>query len=205
MKEQEKEQETKTFVININLTRGLVVVLIAVLLTVAFLGYLAWGQAQAVASAPQMPEAPAAPATGSSGLRKFYRTSTAYTPTLATTACAPGYHFASIWELLDPSNLEYTCDPLDAWCQSLYYDLGEGPPTGSEGWPLQAYVRTGYNADVSGVRGQANCDNWASDDPSDYGTLASLTHEWGVVEDLFVWDIGLNPCHTKAGVWCVED
>ena len=35
--------------------------------------------------------------------------------------------------------------------------------------------------------------------------MAGLTHEWGSAEDLFVWDIGLNPCSTKAGVWCVED
>ena len=202
MEENTKEQG-RTLVINIHLNRGVVAALIAVLLLVGFVGYLALGPGEASAS-PAAPEAPAAPATGSSGLRKFYRTSTAYTPTLATTACAPGYHFASIWELLDPSNLEYASEIPDAWSGS-YYDMGEGPPTGAEGWPLQAYVRTGYSLDVSGVRGQANCDGWTSDDPGDHGTMASLTHQWGSAEDLFVWDIGLNTCNNRSGIWCVED
>jgi hypothetical protein len=201
--EEKKPKEERTLVINIKLTRKLVAVLIAASLVVAFVGYLALGQRK-VSASPAAPEAPEASTASSSGLRKFYRTKDAYTPTLASTACAPGYHFASIWELLDPSNLEYAGELPDAWVGPLY-DMGEGPPTGSEGWPLQAYVRTGYNADVSGVRGQANCNGWTSDDPSDYGTMASLTHEWGSAEDLFVWDIGLNPCKTKAGVWCVED
>ena len=156
--EEKKPKEERTLVINIKLTRKLVAVLIAASLVVAFVGYLALGQRK-VSASPAAPEAPEASTASSSGLRKFYRTKDAYTPTLASTACAPGYHFASIWELLDPSNLEYAGELPDAWVGPLY-DMGEGPPTGSEGWPLQAYVRTGYNADVSGVRGQANCNGW---------------------------------------------
>ena len=203
MKEQEEKQEARTLVINVNLTRGLVAVLIAALLVVAFVGYLALGQRRASASSA-VPAAPQAPAVASSGLRKFYRTATAYTPTLATTACAPGYHFASIWELLDPSNLEYAGELGDAYGGPLY-DMGEGPVTGAGGLPIPGYVRTGYSADVSDVKGQANCNNWTSDDSGDRGTMAGLTHEWGSVESLFVWNILINTCNVRAGVWCVED
>ena len=205
MKEQEKKQEAGPLVISVNLTRGLVAVLIAALLVVAFVGYLALGQKRASAS-PAMPEAPQAPAAASSGLRKFYRTATAYSPTLASTACAPGYHFASIWELLDPSNLEYAGELDDAW-GGPSYDMGEGPVTGTGGYALQGYVRTGYNAapDPVGYTGQANCNGWTSDSISDHGTVAGLTHQWGTAEDLFVWNVGVSTCNVRTGVWCVED
>lgn len=205
MKEQDKKQEAKTLVININLTRGLVAVLIAALLVVAFVGYLALGQRRASAG-PAGPEAPAAPAASSSGLRKFYRTRDAYSPTVASTACGTGYHFASMWELLDPSNLEYAGEHPDAWGGPLY-DMGEGPVTGADGLAIQAYVRTGYNVapDPLGYPGQANCNGWTSDDASDHGTVAGLTHQWGTAEDLFVWNVGVNTCNTRTGIWCVED
>jgi len=191
-------------VVHIELGRGVVALLIAGMLLVAFLGYLAWGQERVTASAPQAPEAVAVPQIQFNGLRRFYRTSTAYTPTLASTACVTGYHFASIWELLDPSNLEYAAEELDAWSGPLY-DMGEGPITGADDGPIMAYARTGYNADVSGVSGKANCNNWQSDDENHYGTMVGLTHEWGSAEDMFIWNVGVNTCNVRAGVWCVED
>jgi hypothetical protein len=61
--EKSEAQEAKTFVVDINLTQRLVA-----LLTAVFLGYLAWGQEEAVASNPQTPLA------ASTGLRQYYIT-----------------------------------------------------------------------------------------------------------------------------------
>jgi hypothetical protein len=195
MKEQEK-QEAKTLVININLTRGLVAVLIAALLVVAFVGYLVWGQEKAAASSPQAPAAPAV----SSGLRKYYRTSDSYLPTEVLTACATGYHFASLWEILDTSNLEY-----DAILGDYQDDSGYGPLTNRRGW-----VRTGYNSASTGYPGQNNCLAWSEDDGAYQGTSAELPDQWtsttpNEIPDIGVWIVGNAQCSTAIPVWCVED
>lgn len=189
---EQKEQE-KTLVIDIRLTRGLVAVLIAALLAVAFVGYLALGQKEASASPATAPEAPAA---GSSGLRQYYRTSNAYTPTRISLACASGYHFASLWEILDTSNLEYN-NILGDWQE----DSGYGPLTGRRGW-----VRTGYNSASTGVPGQNNCLAWTSSSDAYQGTSAELTDQWGSeTTDVGVWIVGNDACDTPVPVWCVED
>jgi hypothetical protein len=206
VKEQEKKQG-KTLIVNIHLTRGVVAVLIAGLSVVAFFGYLAWGQQQAEASAPQARQAPAAPAAASGGLRKYYRTADAYSPTLASTACGAGYHFASIWELLDTSNLEYAGEHPDA--SAIEDDMGEGPPTGGAGLPRHGWVRTGHNDDPSDKPGQANCEAWMSMNPAYYGTTAGLTPDWSSATtykaDISVWDVGVSTCNYSTGVWCVEN
>jgi hypothetical protein len=205
----EQKEQGKTLVINIRLTRGMAAVLIAALLVVVCVGYLALGQKE-VSAGPAVPEASEASMASSSGLRKFYRTMNSYTPTRASTACASGYHFASIWELLDPSNLEYAGEHPDAWV-GIGWDMGEGPFTGSGTGAFAAgkhgWIRTGYDADAtSGVPGQANCNNWVtSQDPNDYGTTAGLSWKWGVAEDFSVWDLGTSECKYATGVWCVED
>jgi hypothetical protein len=197
MKKSEKE---RTLVININLTRGLVALLIVGLLALAFVGYLALGQKRASASQAAAPAAP------SGGLRKYYRTATSYLPTEAITACATGYHFASLWELLDPSNLEYAGELPDA--SAIEDDMGEGPPTGGP-YPRHGWVRTGHNDDVSAVAGQANCNTWDSTSDTEYGTSAGLTLDWlsatSYKADISVWDVGILSCDTSYGVWCVED
>jgi hypothetical protein len=199
----ENREQERTLVINITLTRGMVAALIAALLTVAFMGYLALGQKQASAS-PAVPEAPAA---SSGGLRNYYRTADAYTPTAAINACATGYHFASLWELLDPSNLEYAGEHPDA--SVIEDDMGEGPPTGGGGLPRHGWVRTGHNDYAIPVPGQANCNSWTSDSASHYGTTAGLTPDWLSATtyraDISVWDVGTLTCDTPYGVWCVED
>jgi hypothetical protein len=187
--------------ITINFSILTVTILTAVLLTAAGAGYLVWDKSTATAAGPQAAQVITA---SSQSLRRFYRSATAYYPNEAPQACGQGYHFASMWELLDPSNLDYAGEHPDAWSGPLY-DLGEGPVTGGDGYPLMAYVRTGYNADTSGNPGQANCNNWTSDAAEHYGTIVGLTMEWGVKEDLFVWDVAVNSCNIRTGVWCIED
>jgi hypothetical protein len=190
---EQKEQE-KVFVININLTRGLVSVLIAALLIVAFVGYLSLGQKEVSAGPLAVPEAPAA---GSSGLRQYYRTSDSYYPTETSQACEPGYHFAALWEILDTSNLAYN-NTLGDW----QADSGYGPLSSRRGW-----VRTGYiSSGNTGVPGQNNCLAWTTDSGVYQGTSAELTDQWGFEPtQVGVWIVWNDSCDSRVPIWCVED
>lgn len=190
-KEQQKLQE-QTLVINVNLTRGLVALLAAALLTVAFLGYMAWGQGEAAAASPQ------APAAASTDMRQYYLTKDSYdgdqadgTDGNGAGVCASGYHFASLWEILDPSNLKY--NTTLGWTRD---DSGAGPAT-YDGW-----VRTGYNSYNSDTAGRANCNVWST--TSGYGTRVRLTNDW-TVQHVHVWFVGTTGCSSTRYVWCVED
>jgi hypothetical protein len=107
------------------------------------------------------------------------------------------YHMASLWEILDPTDLEYNAD--------LGYtraDSGAGPPT-----YLSAWVRTGGDSNTtSGYAGQDNCAVWTSDDPGHLGTTVQLLKDWaGGSEDVHVWDTITFNCNNTWRVWCVED
>ncbi len=184
-----KKQEGQTLVINVNLTRGLVSLLILILLTVALLGYLAWGREEAAASNPQ------AGLAASTNMRQYYLTKTNYNGANASTACASGYHMASLWEILDPSNLEYNTTLGHA-----RDDSGEGPPVYYSGW-----VRTGYNGSSANIAGQGNCNAWTSSGPNDYGTVAYLPPDWTAGQDIHIWRVGTRTCENAVPVWCVKD
>lgn len=80
-----------------------------------------------------------AAATKNNGLtspRQFYLTTSTFNGSQPLRACAAGYHFASFWEILDPSNLVYNT--------TLGYqnaDSGFGPPTNVTG-----FIRSGFGA-----------------------------------------------------------
>jgi hypothetical protein len=95
------------------------------------------------------------------GPRKFYLTKT-FTHTGAETlsACAAGYHMASLWEIHDPTNLRY--DTELGFTES---DSGFGPPTHG-GW-----IRTGGAANTVGGAGVGNCNAWKSASGADFGTI----------------------------------
>jgi hypothetical protein len=112
--------------------------------------------------------------------------------------CAAGYHFASLWEILDPSNLRYNTE-----LGLTRVDSGQGPPTFSTfgGW-----VRTGYNSASSGTPGVANCAAWISADPADSGTYARLPSDWDTEPNMGAWEIDTAPCsEALLRVWCVAD
>jgi hypothetical protein len=203
-----EHKERKMLVIDINLTRSVVTLAISGLILAAGLGFLALeARGVAASNASSVLEVPqAAPAVSSNGLRRYYRTADTYTPTFAINACATGYHFASLWEILDTSNLEYANEHIDA-LTPVDYDMGEGPPVGAGGLGLVGWIRTGYNKSTTGVEGQANCDAWTSVNPAHYGTQAGLSYEWGAgtTEDIFVWNVMVGACDYSGGVWCVED
>ena len=157
------------------------------LLTTACLSYLAWGQHEVAASGPQ------APLAMSIGVREYYLTTGFYNGGNASTACVSGYHMASLWEILNPSHLEY-----NTTLGFTLADSGAGP-THYPGW-----VRTGFTSENSNTVGRANCDAWST--TAGYGTRADLPDTWDAGwEDMHVWNVETDLCTTGYRVWCVED
>jgi hypothetical protein len=175
---------------------GVMALLTVAVLVTAFLGYLVLRPKGAAAGAQaiemQTAQSSYAP------LRQYYLTSSyAYNGSQATSACAAGYHMASLWEILDPSNLRYNTSLGDSRA-----DSGMGPPTVSFGW-----VRTGHNNDTGTTPGQANCNSWSSSSGAHSGTTVRLATDWSdaTQQDMFVWDVGVRACSDTAPVWCVAD
>jgi len=174
----------------------LVTLLTMTFLVLGFLGFLLWSHQQAAASTPDAPQA------ATLGLRRYYLTSysqSTYQGDQAKTACATGYHMASLWEILDPSNLQY-----DSQLGETQDDSGGGPPSQE----VTGWVRTGYTSMGSGwnVPGQSNCNNWIENSISFFGTVAKLPSGWEDVADadVNVWDVGATTCNSSIGVWCVS-
>jgi hypothetical protein len=194
----EQKEREKTLVIRINLTRGLVAVLIAALLVVAGVGYLAWGQQGAEASSLQVFRSSVA---SSTGMRKFYMSYYGHQGNLdVDNVCATGYHMASLWEIVDLSNLEYATDLVASGVAESRDDAGHGPPTFLIGW-----VHTGYDNSHTGSAGQANCDGWSSSDENHDGTAAALPRAWAPGADIGAWEFAVTACDVYAKVWCIED
>lgn len=194
-----KEQEAQTLVININLSRGLVLLLILVLAAAAFLGYLALGREHASASGLD------AALAASSGMRQYYLTQTFHngdeadgTDGNGAGVCQPGYHFASVWEILDTSGLKY-----NTTLGATREDSGQGPPSGV---PLAGWVRTGNYSSGDPNPGEGNCYNWSSSSGSDSGTIAALPPTWDAgLQELLGWNGSTEPCDSMIQVWCVEE
>lgn len=132
--------------------------------------------------------------------RRFYLTTASVPTSQALTACAAGFHMASLWEILEPSHLRY-----ETTLGATNVDAGSGPPTNING-----AVRTGGPANsVSLSPGAANCDAWTVSLPTSNGTFARLTKGWGISgsnnkELAPPWRLTTAACSTTR-VWCVED
>jgi hypothetical protein len=124
-------------------------------------------------------------------MRQYYLTRSTQDGASALSACASGYHMASLWEILDPSHLKYntTLGQTDG-------DSGQGPTT----WP--GWVRTGAIVGVGALPGEGNCQAWTEDAAGANGTLAGLS--WGQ-QDVHVWHPFTLPCNLLRPVWCVQD
>ena len=180
-----EKQGEQILVVDIHLTRGLVALLTLAVAALVLVAYVTWGPGWVAAS-----RSGAAPGT-SSGQRQYYLTSTTRNGASALSACASGYHMASLWEILDPSHLKYntTLGQTDG-------DSGQGPTT----WP--GWVRTGTTLGVGAMPGEGNCQAWTEDAAGASGTLAGLS--WGQ-QDVHVWNTFTLPCNLRRPVWCVED
>lgn len=131
--------------------------------------------------------------------RSYYLTQTEHNGAQAPTACAAGYHMASLWEILDPSNLRY-----DTQLGFTQADSGFGPPAALvEGW-----IRTGRDANSTGMPGFANCQAYMSDNLLDQGTAVRLTSVWDSPAELRrvePWSSDNIGCGNFRRVWCVQD
>ena len=120
--------------------------------------------------------------------KTFYLTKVAYSAVDAPTACAAGYHFASIWEIWDFSNFAYNTE-----LGTKSDDSGLGPPVILDGW-----VRSGWFAN------NYNCYNWTSTMVVDYGLQANI-HILQAFNGGHPWQITNFSCQNTFPVWCVSD
>ena len=138
------------------------------------------------------------------GRRTFYLTQSFFDGSQALNACAAGFHMASIYEILDPTNLKY-----DTTLGITTGDSGSGPPQGPAkgGW-----VRTGYGAFpeegpvvTTPATGNQTCGAWTSN--SGQGTTVQLFVGWDFHEAprMNPWWPALVSCSEQLRVWCVRD
>jgi hypothetical protein len=182
-----QDHPERTLVLNVDLSRGLVAALL-VLAAVVVAALLLRGPAPASAAGEQLSAA-------TDGMRRYYLAGAVQVATDAPDGCEAGYHFASLWEILDTSNLVYN---TALGVVPSGGDSGSGPITGWEGW-----VRTGYTSSNVNTPGQANCSAWQL--TTGFGTTVSLPSDWISGGDIHVWDAGTATCGLPANVWCVED
>ncbi len=143
--------------------------------------------------------------TAGAGAKKYYLTDAeTYEGDEVIGACGmgTGFHTASLWEIADPSSLEYAFSHPNAYTRS---DSGNGPPTESPGW-----IRTGSGVGTSQV-GRANCLDWLVGNNYE-GTLVKLSEVWdnpAADGSALVWGTPWAAkavdCGESHRVWCVED
>jgi hypothetical protein len=129
--------------------------------------------------------------------RRYYLTDAEeYDGSEAMTACAEGFHMASLWEIFHFSTLEYD--------STLGFDRpnsAPGPPAGVWGW-----IRTGGYTDPSSTEpGAADCDGWTSNTIVS-GSVVQLGALWDTASTgVSPWLSGSPVCSNAFRVWCVED
>jgi hypothetical protein len=122
--------------------------------------------------------------------------------------CAPGFHFASLYEILDVSTLRYATDTEGGGDVYRTGDSGQGPPSLLPGW-----IRTGHSPTTAQlVEGQTNCLAWTDSDFDTYGSKAYLNNNWAAATGsgnpsgiIMPWDSQTQSCLLPSEVWCVEN
>ena len=151
--------------------------------------------------------------------RKYYLTRVQVTGSKALSACAAGYHMASLWEIVDTTALQY-----DTALGVTVPDSGSGPPTdASDGFGFVSafgWVRTGSSSATNGQNaGLSNCTAWTSDSASDDGSSVGLYPVWQVdakdparLTIAPAWRAERNAqtvsppkCSVPHHVWCAQD
>ena len=129
--------------------------------------------------------------------KSYYLTQTQHNGSQALTACAEGYHMASLWEIRDTSNVRY-----NTVLGLTYADSGFGSPTNQTGW-----IRTGAVANASSNPGFGNCNAWMSASSMDEGTIVALTPNWDSadVTRISPWLSGTSNCNSNRLAWCMQD
>ena len=133
--------------------------------------------------------------------RQYYLTPTSsYNGANARSACAAGYHMASLFEILDPTDLDYN--------STLGYnnaDSGGGPPAGVNGWIRTGFVASPPSGTIQNpAAGWLNCTGYTS--TGNYGTVVFLSTQWTTTAPRSgPWAGAYQTCTTSTKVWCVED
>jgi len=128
-------------------------------------------------------------------LGSYYLTENYFNGATAYTACALGYRMATLWELLDPSNLDYN---LSLGYDHSPGDQGSGPPSGEQGW-----VRTGGVPSIGTGAGNGNCGAWSFSVADQYGSTAWLPNDWSTPSNkIGIWLTGDQECNARQRVWC---
>ena len=142
--------------------------------------------------------------TAPSPVREFYLTQHTFDGSHVLTACATGFHMASVWEIHEPSNLKYATGR-----GVKFADSGAGPPAGGVGW-----IRTGYlsGGSTSGRPiGETNCNAWTSNNSADVGAVDGLAPGYwesgSPTSPIAPWTALSATCDraTIFGVWCVQN
>jgi len=176
----------RTIVIDVNVTKRLVALILCLATSLLLFTLILTGESE-VATASETAQ------TGTDGMRQFYQSAGWFSTANAPSGCAEGYHFASLWEIADPSNLKY-----DTFYGHYKDDSSKGPPSGT-----YARVRTGYSSNNSSTPGSANCNNWTT--TTGHGTRAALEHDWSSSSDIGIWEVIADDCSQTARIWCIED
>jgi hypothetical protein len=157
-----------------------------------------WVSSDSVGAAPSSEATAAGIGAQAASGALFYLTDANYYTDQVLTACASGYHMASLWEILDVSNLVYAYDHPAAHTKT---DSGFGPPSYWHGW-----VRTGQDSSGSSTTGIGNCLNWSTRSGSNNGVSVRLSRTWETAPgDIFTWDANTFDCSIIGPVWCIQD
>lgn len=133
------------------------------------------------------------------GRRLYYLTTSVFSGAEALSACVTGFHMASLWEIMDPSQLKYDVNRGFAT-----QDSGSGPPSDGLAW-----IRTGESASSGGsAPGRASCEGYTV--TTGNGTSAVLYPDWeagggGTDSRIPWWRVSQVPCALDFKVWCVEE
>jgi hypothetical protein len=189
-------QDPRIVEINIYFDRRLAMAATLLLAVFVCLTYLAWGEGIALAAKDQAPSA----VNGLVRLRQYYITADTHNGANTLSACADGYHMASLWEIYDTSNLSYNTS-----LGKTSGDSGFGPPTEGPAWVRTGWYDTQSDQDSSGI---ANCVAWTSEADDMYGSVARVQPDWENDHGPYLypnWQTWTNTCDTSTRVWCVED
>ena len=157
-----------------------------------------WVPRDSIGAAPSSALGDVRASASGGGERHVYLTHANFATNQVRTACASGYHTASLWELYDVSNLIYDYNHSAAHTKA---DSGYGPPSYWYGW-----VRTGWDSSSSSTTGTGNCNNWSTTSNSVYGVSARLSRTWETAPgDIGPWDATSFTCSFTGPVWCVKD
>lgn len=138
-----------------------------------------------------------AAAAGADSRSWYYLSATDHSGADTDSACDSGFHMASLYEVVDVSNLRY-----DTGRGTSKDDSGSGPPS----YPTSGWVRTGSYASNVGGAGFANCSAWTSSSFADYGSIAALDPDWdSPATAISPWVAFESPCGVLFPVWCIQD